>query len=85
MENNTNSRPYQLDAFPVADGSDPLNSLVQQQQMITEEESKGTSEMEEVPMEESVDLAEQIEREKRNMEQITKVESVVERSRKSIA
>ena len=36
-------------------------------------------------MEESVDLAEQIEREKRNMEQITKVESVVERSRKSIA
>ena len=85
MENNTNSRPYQLDAIPVADGSDPLNSLVQQQQMITEEESKGTSEMEEVPMEESVDLAEQIEREKRNMEQITKVESVVERSRKSIA
>jgi hypothetical protein len=84
MENNTNSRPYQLDAIPVADGSDPLNSLVQQQ-MITEEESKGTSEMEEVPMEESVDLAEQIEREKRNMEQITKVESVVERSRKSIA
>ena len=44
MENNTNSRPYQLDAIPVADGSDPLNSLVQQQ-MITEEESKGTSEM----------------------------------------
>ena len=84
MENNTNSRPYQLDAIPVADGSDSLNSLVQQQ-MITEEESKGTSEMEEVPMEESVDLAEQIEREKRNMEQITKVESVVERSRKSIA
>ena len=29
--------------------------------------------MEEVPMEESVDLAEQIEREKRNMEQITHI------------
>ena len=85
MENNTNSKPYQLDTVPVPVGSDPLNSIVQQQQMLIEEESKGTSEMEESPMEEVVDLVQQNEREKRNLEQIFKVESVVERSRKSIA
>lgn len=56
MENNTNSKPYQLDTVPVPVGSDPLNSIVQQQ-MLIEEESKGTSEMEESPMEEAVDLA----------------------------
>ena len=56
MENNTNSKPYQLDTVPVPIGSDPLNSIVQLQQMLVEEESKGTSEMEESPMEEVVDL-----------------------------
>ena len=87
MENNTNSRPYQLDTVSVPLGSDPLNSIAQQQQqqMVIEEESKVGSEVEELPMEEEVDTVMQNEREKRNLEQIFKVESVVERSRKSIA